>query len=295
MTIKHNMSKWNIAWVFLTIYKCVTFVNAQKQRPNIVYILIDDLGWANVEWNNPRMKTPYLNQLLTESLLLNKFYVFEFCSPTRSALLSGRIPYHVNEDNGPACSPRFGIPLNMTTISDKLVNEAEYIAHQVGKWHLGMSSLHYVPYGRGFTTSLGYLQGDEDHFTQNVTNTNGPNGETCTGIDLWNTTNPAYGQNGTYGGYIYSKRAIEIINTHPTEKPLFLYLATQNCHGPLEVPQSYIDKFNYINNTQQRIYAAMTNFEDELIGNVTTALKHNNMWNNTLLFITSDNGGQVNH
>eukprot|EP01084_Bolivina_argentea_P015951 29885_1 len=76
-----------------------------SDKPHIVYILVDDLGWANVEFHNPRMKTPNLVALLDDALYLNHFYTYKFCSPTRSALMSGRISYHVNEANGNTCSP----------------------------------------------------------------------------------------------------------------------------------------------------------------------------------------------
>ena len=158
--------------------------------------------------------------------------------------------------------------------------------------HMGMATMQHAPYGKGFKTSLGYFHADEDHFTQNYTEKPIDN-VTCSGIDLWDTDKPAYGINGTFGGYLYSDRALKIINgyTDKTSKPLFMYLATQCNHGPLEAPQSYIDKFNASWNQAQRTYAAMMNFVDEIIGNVTTALKKNNMWDNTLLFISSDNGG----
>ena len=104
--------------------------------PNIWYIIIDDLGWANVEFHNDRMITPYFDELLSESIHLNHYYTFKFCSPTRSSFLSGRLPYHVNEENSNQCVPGAGIPPNMTTISERLVTDAGYEAHQIGKWHV---------------------------------------------------------------------------------------------------------------------------------------------------------------
>ena len=123
------------SWLpFLTL-TLIVFVDA-IQFPNIWYILIDDLGWANVQFNNDRMITPNIDNLLKESIHLNQYYVYKFCSPTRSAFLSGRLPYHVNELNSDPCIPGAGIPTNMTTISERLVTDAGYIAHQIGKWHV---------------------------------------------------------------------------------------------------------------------------------------------------------------
>ena len=133
---------------------CFSPKHGLGSQPNIIYVLIDDLGWANVGYHNPRMQTPFLDSLLTESIKLNNFYTFQCCSPTRSSFLSGRLPYHVNEHNENACQPRFGIPLNMTIISEKL-HDAGYIAHQIGKWNVGMATNDYLPMGRGFNSSLG--------------------------------------------------------------------------------------------------------------------------------------------
>ncbi len=117
------------------------------------------------------------------------------------ALMTGRISYHVNEVNGNTCSPRFGVPLNMTFISDRLATDAGYVTTQIGKWHLGLASTAHTPLGRGYNSSLGFLQGGEDHYTQIWSQTVG--NETCQGTDLWFTDKPALGLNDTYGGYIY--------------------------------------------------------------------------------------------
>eukprot|EP01083_Nonionella_stella_P220596 789069_1 len=273
--------------LFLLILSILSTLTTSQKNPHIVYILIDDWGWANVEFHNNRQKTPNIASLLPQSLYLNDFYAYKFCSPTRTSFMTGRLPYHVNEENGPVCSKGFGIPINMTTISERLVSDAGYEAHQIGKWHMGMSSMQHAPFGKLFTTSLGYFHAGEDHYTQYAEDDN------CTGVDLWDTDRPGYKYNGTYGGYLYSNRAQEIIDNYDINngKPLFMYLATQNCHAPLEVPQPYIDKFPSNWDSQQRTYAAMSNFADEIIGNVTDALKKRKMWNDTLLFITSDNGG----
>ena len=276
-----------------SVFLFLLFSVLKSDRPNIIYILMDDFGWANVEFHNYRMKTPQLDDLKQNGLFLNNFYTYKYCSPTRSALMSGRISYHVNEVNGNVCSPHFGVPLNMTMISEKLVDNANYIAHQIGKWHLGFATTAHTPMGRKYNTSLGYIgYGMEDHFKQTCNIKVG--NISCLGVDIWDTNRPAYGMNGTYNGYLYGKRAVDIINNHKKNSngsPLFMYLATQNNHDPYEVPQEYIDKFNASWYPKQRTVAGMANFEDTLIFNLTQALKKNNMWDDTLIFISSDNGG----
>eukprot|EP01084_Bolivina_argentea_P227470 384160_1 len=275
-----------VVWFLYTIAGIAVY---GAQYPNIWYLLIDDLGWANVQFNNHRMLTPNIDKLLTESIHLNHYYVFRICSPTRSSFLSGRLPYHVNESNTNQCIPGAGIPVNMTTISERLVSDAGYVAHQIGKWHAGMSSNLVIPHGRLFNTSLGYLHGMEDHYTQIRTQTE--DNQTCTGVDLWSTDKPAYGKNGTYSGYIYGNRAMEIVKTHDQNTPLFVYMALQNNHDPYQVPQSYMDKFPSSWDEKQIQVAGMSNFWDEMLANLTSAMKENGMWQNTLFIVSSDNGG----
>ena len=122
----------SVSWLLQLV---VGLTISTNKNPHIIFILSDDLGWANVEFHNPNMKTPHLVNLLSESLFLNDFYTYKFCAPSRASLLSGRMSYHVNEKNGPECAPGFGVPSQMTTISAKLVIQSNYIAHQVGKWY----------------------------------------------------------------------------------------------------------------------------------------------------------------
>ena len=109
-----------------------------------------------------------------------------------------------------------------------------------GKWHQGLESIACVPVSRGFGGgSLGYLGGAEDHADQTVDavcNCTGP-GTGC--VDLWRDLAPARGENGTYSARMYTDEAVRIIAAHPKDKPLFLYQAWHNVHGPYEVPTRY--------------------------------------------------------
>lgn len=128
-------------------------VHAAVQKPNIVYFLVDDLGFSNVGYNNrpdPEPLTPHIDGLHDTGVELTNYYVYRFCSPTRSSFMSGRLPYHVNQENHPPASPGGGVPLAMTTIADKL-NASGYACHQIGKWRKcgGRASAFtvvYIPY-----------------------------------------------------------------------------------------------------------------------------------------------------
>ena len=139
-----------------------------------------------------------------------------------------------------------------------------------------------LPVGRGFNTSFGFLGGGEDHITQ----AGMPMEWGCPGTDLWDSHQPAIGRNGTYSGYLYNDAAVAVIQQHPDPEvnPLFIYLALQTMHAPLEVPPCWSDL--YANATFTHTYAVsngMATVSDSVLANVTAALKERGMWARTLL------------
>ena len=143
-----------------------------RQAPNIIFFMADDTGWNNVEGHNTPgegsgMITPHSHALLRDGIELDRHYVFQVCSPSRSSFMSGRYPHHVQQINYRNCDTAQGIPRNMTAIARKLKESpAQYATVHVGKWHLGMSSVGHTPKGRGFDKSLVYFEGAQDHWTQ---------------------------------------------------------------------------------------------------------------------------------
>ena len=246
-------------------------------KPHIIMVLGDDVGYYNLGFTegNPEAYTPNMDTLTKEGVKLDRHYVFKYCSPTRSSLMSGRLPIHVNQDNPGALGG--GVDLRMTMLPKKL-KTVGYATHHVGKWHLGQTFIENVPASRGFDTSLGYLSGSEDHFTQRV----------GAGVDLFEQFAPAYGKNGTYGSDMYTDRMVQLIEAHDPSTPFFLYAAFQNTHFPYEVPDSYL---NASIAKERRTYQAMVRVLDESVGNLTKALKGKGMWENTLLVFSADNGG----
>ena len=152
-----------------------------------------------------------------------------------------------------------------------------------------------TPFARGFNTSFGFLGGGEDHYTQA-----GMKSEWgCQGTDLWNTRGPAVGANGTYSGYIYNEAAVRLIANHPEPhvNPLFMYIATQTMHSPVQVPSYYSDMYphgeNQLYTETYAISNGMATVTDSILGNVSAALKKRGMWERTLVIHLSDNGGPV--
>jgi arylsulfatase B len=103
--------------------------NANATKPNIVFTMADDLGWYNVEWHNSDMKTPHTAQLVKEGLELDRHYAFVYCSPSRSSLMTGRVPYHVQQVNRQNCDVGQGAHKDFTFIAQKLKEVGYETAH----------------------------------------------------------------------------------------------------------------------------------------------------------------------
>jgi arylsulfatase B len=170
-------------------------------KPHIIMHLVDDWGWANAGWHqptpNPEVRTPRMDALVAQGIELDRAYAYQFCSPSRCSLQSGRNPLHVNTENddlsihNPAdpVSGFSGIPRNMTGMAT-LMRQGGYRTHQIGKWDAGWATLDHIPTGRGYDTSFGYAHHFNDYFDETESGGNGP-------VDLWDTNNPAFGMNSS--------------------------------------------------------------------------------------------------
>ena len=141
---------------------------AAAAPPHIVLSVADDLGWHNVGWRNPEFSTPTLDALRSEGVELTRHYTFMYCSPSRAALLSGRLPLHVNQNNqANEIISRAGADARMSLLPRRLgESAARYYCVAIGKWHLGARTPAALPHARGFDEHLGYLKGGVRHFTQ---------------------------------------------------------------------------------------------------------------------------------
>lgn len=300
---------------------CAAAVSAAK-LPNILHILVDDFGWADAGWHRPDgytdVQTPIMNSLVKEGVELDRHYVYKFCSPTRSAVQSGRNPIYVNVLNldpsyTNASDPIGGyaaVPPKMTGMAEHMLR-AGYETHMYGKWDAGMATPEQSPHGRGYQHSLHYFHHANDYWRQTVgkcnnTGEDGTNAGTTQIVDLWDTTKPAHGQNNTptcsqknqhegcvYEDQLFTDRVMAAIDGRDQEKPFFIFWAPHIVHTPLQVPDAYLERFAFIDDEKRQFYHAMVNFVDEAIGNVTQKLKYEGLWDNTLVVVFADNGGPI--
>ena len=253
--------------------------SAGGPKPNIVFVLIDDLGFADVGFRTPFFKTPHLDSLALTGLILDRHYVFKYCSPTRASLLTGRWPHHVHQWNI-RTNHQLGANVNMTMLPAKL-KQAGYATHIVGKWHEGFFEPQYLPVNRGFDTSFGFLSGAADHVSQ---------WRLCA-VDNWKNNAPDP-RNGTYSTYTYRDELDNIFINHSSNQPLFIYLSLHNVHSPYQAPREWKSIYPAGWICQKcRSYQAMVSLADNITGHLVELLESHNMWNNTIMVVSTDNGG----
>eukprot|EP01064_Diplonema_japonicum_P017370 TRINITY_DN2545_c0_g1_i7.p1 TRINITY_DN2545_c0_g1~~TRINITY_DN2545_c0_g1_i7.p1 ORF type:complete len:503 (+),score=120.75 TRINITY_DN2545_c0_g1_i7:27-1511(+) len=255
-------------------------------KPNILFILADDLGWNDVEVHgSPQIQTGNINSICQRGTRLNRYYAQPVCSPTRSTLMSGRHVIHtgVYSPFGQGTANRLNVTFKLLP---EYMKEAGYDTHMVGKWHLGQNTLSSLPTGRGFDTYLGYWSGAEDYLSHVTTGA----------YDFANGTVTAFEYAGAYSTYTFTDTAVGILKQYDatSPKPFFMYLAYQNVHWPLEAPQAYLDMFADVPNTQRQAVCALCKVMDDAIGQVTTTLDKQGLTENTILIFASDNGGPTN-
>lgn len=258
---------------------------SENAKPNIIVVLTDDQGWADVGFNGcTDIPTPHLDRLASQGVIFSNGYVSHpYCSPSRAGLLTGRyqarfghdcnMPYHTENDN------ETGIPLTETLISEALQNEG-YTTCAIGKWHVG-DHPDLQPNNQGFDHWFGFPGG---------------------GMNYWGTPsvpNKTISRNGTevsvdelsYLTDDFTDEAIAFIN-QKKESPFFIYLSYNAPHGPNHATAQYLEKTKHIEYGGRSIYAAMVNAIDAGVGKIDSTLIANNLKNNTIIVFLSDNGGR---
>ncbi|XP_008323911.2 arylsulfatase B-like [Cynoglossus semilaevis] len=270
----------------------VPLVKAAPQ-PNIVFIMADDYGWHDIGYHGSEIHTPHLDKLSASGVRLERYYIQPICTPSRNQLMTGRYQIHTGMQHSiiwacqPYCVPREAKPL------PQYLKGAGYSTHMVGKWHLGMYKKDCLPTRRGFDTYFGYLMGSEDYYSHVHCYYSPDEKKTFCGLDLRDGEEVATEYKGDYSTEVFTQKALSIIDKQDPDKPLFLYLALQAVHFPLQVPDRYLEPYSFINDPKRKCYAGMVSAMDEAVGNVTLALQQKGLWENTVLVFSTDNGGQT--
>ncbi|XP_055353935.1 arylsulfatase I-like isoform X2 [Paramacrobiotus metropolitanus] len=187
---------------------------------------------------------------------------------------------------------RRGIPLKEKLLP-QYFKELGYATHMIGKWHVGYAAPELTPTLRGFDSFLGYYNGYIDYFTHNMNTSAEP---FSNGHDLWNALTPATNYTGQYLTDIFTDRALQRINQHDFEKPLFVYLAHMaphwaNEHDPVQSTDEYTKRFPHIDHKEKRKYAGTIAALDDSVKKIMDALHNHQVENNTIVIFVADNGG----
>ena len=260
---------------------------ASGERPNIIVILADDMGYADAGFTGSEdILTPNLDELAASGVTFTMGYCnHPFCGPSRAALLSGRYQQRFGFEDNPANDP-FNTHLGIDPgekLFPKRLQEVGYETGGIGKWHLGAAAP-FHPNNRGFDYFYGFLGGGHDYFE----------------IDTRKPVHEGYfqplirnGQPAAFAGYLttaLSQDAVKFVESNK-EKPFFLYLSYNAPHMPLQAPAEAIARYAHIKDKKRRVYAAMVDVMDQGIGSVMQALQRTGLRDNTLVFFLSDNGG----
>lgn len=276
---------------------------AASERPNIVVIVADDLGWADVGYHGGNIDTPSLDRLAEQGVQLNRFYTTPICSPTRAALMTGRDPIRLGVAYG-VIMPWDNIGVNPAEhFMPESFGAAGYQTAMVGKWHLGHAQMTYHPNERGFEHFYGHLH-TEVGFYPPFANVGGKDFQ----------VNGVTADDEGYETYLLADEVSRYIRERDAQKPFFIYMPFIAPHTPLDAPAELQEKYKDIDtdlpparsnqtDSTRRIskmlmresarpmYAAVVDGMDQAIGQVLDTLDKEGLSDNTIVLFFSDNGG----
>lgn len=277
----------------------------QTDKPNILVILCDDLGYNDVGFNGSKdIITPNIDKLAASGTVMTSAYVAHpFCGPSRSGFITGRYPqvtgtpYNLSDEN---TEQPFGISVSETFLSTTM-KDAGYYTGAIGKWHLGFAPEQH-PNKRGFDNFYGFLGGGHKYFPEEYNKAfvnQIAQGKKREDMNVYLTPLEHNGKDVDEKEYLtdaFSRETVNMINDAAGKKqPFFLYLAYNAPHAPMEATKEDLKVFENITDNKRRTYAAMVYAVDRGVGKIVQALKDNGQFENTLIVFMSDNGAEPNH
>ena len=255
--------------------------------PNVVIMLADDLGWADVGYRGSDIETPNIDRLAKEGMRLERFYTTPFCSPTRAALMTGRDPIKMGVahavfmawDNGGVSPEEHFMPESFKA--------AGYDTGMIGKWHMGHTIEQHTPNARGFDHFYGHFNTDVSYFDH-----------TFAGGHDFQENGETRDHKGEYATDVHGNQAVRYLrDIRDKEKPFFLYVPFLAPHSPVQAKDEDIAKYSHRLDSPrapQKTYAAMVDSMDQAIGSILDELDSQGIADNTIVLFFTDNGGFYN-
>jgi arylsulfatase A-like enzyme len=256
-----------------------TPMHADDKRPNIIFIMADDLGNADLGYRGGQVTTPNIDQLAQGGVRLESFYGQQVCTPSRAALMTGRYPMRYGLQTLVIFpSHTYGLPTDERTLPQAL-KEAGYNTLMTGKWHLGHADKKFWPQNRGFDHFYGNVMGEVNYFTRERG-----------GVIDWQRNGTFLKEKGYYTTLI-GDEAVKLIDQQDGKQPFFLYFASLAPHAPYQVTDNYMDRYKSVEDKQRRAYSAMITALDDQVGRIIAELDKKGLRDNTIILFASDNGG----
>nr|XP_021188858.2 arylsulfatase B isoform X1 [Helicoverpa armigera] len=280
--------------LFYVFTSLVVFIKCESfSKPNIVFIVADDLGWGDVSFHgSDQIMTPNIDTLAYQGVIIPQYYADSRGTASRSALFTGKYPIRTGTQGVSIASAEDrGLPATEYLLPQHL-RELGYTTHLIGKWGLGKSREHYLPSNRGFDTFYGFLGNSVDYYTYNHVET--WNDTVFYGLDFFNDFEPIEDQRG-HLTEVLTERAVKLIRNHDTSTPLYLHISHAAPHigggyVNLQPPEELIAANEHIAHSARRLYAGLVTGLDRSIGHIVSALAEMELLNNTIIVLVSDNG-----
>ena len=255
---------------------------AAPPRPNVVVIVADDLGYADIgaQGISKDVKTPNIDSIAANGVRFTSGYVScPVCSPTRAGIMTGRYQQRFGHEfnPGPNAPANFGIPLDQVTIADDF-KHAGYATGAIGKWHLGDGEK-FRPQQRGFEEFFGFLGGSHTYVNNERPNAPAP---------IFRDNKPI--SEPTYLTDAITRESTAFIDRHK-DQPFFLYVAYNAIHTPQAAPEKYQKRFAGVKDETRKLMLSMLSAEDDGVGEILQHLRDAKLEENTLIVFISDNGG----
>jgi len=271
-----------------------------EKTPNLVVIMTDDMGWADVGFNGCKdIPTPNIDVIANEGVRFDEGYVsFPVCGPSRAGFLTGRYQDRFGFTTNPSIDPNnpiAGLPVKEETMA-QVLSKVNYNNAIIGKWHMGTHDV-FHPLERGFDYFYGFLSGGHNYYPDQLKLND--LSEVKKKWDWYRTKiieNRTKVETDDYLTDELSDAAVRYINNQDENNQHFmLYLAYNAPHTPLQATEKYLSRFPNIKDKRRRTYAAMVSAVDDGVGRVLDALKEKGLDENTIVVFLSDNGGANNN
>lgn len=273
---------------------------AAASTPNLIVILTDDHGYADVGFNGCNdIPTPHIDSIAENGVRFTNGYVsFPVCGPSRAGLLTGRYQDRFGFTTNPSVDPGnpvAGLPQSEENMAEVL-SKVGYKSAIIGKWHMGSHPIHH-PLNRGFDYFYGFLTGGHNYYPDQLTLND--LSEVTRRWQWYRTRIMENHERVDTDDYLtdeLSDAAVRFIEEQDSgEQPFFVYLAYNAPHTPLQATEKYLSRFPDIQDENRRTYAAMVSAVDDGVGRVLAALRKKGLEESTLVFFLSDNGGASNN